>query len=427
MGDGERSGAQPRRAEWVLAANRGEIPFVAEAAERPLRRDDLLDDARAGLGLDRGAGVGALDGDDAFLEPLDVVLDALETEAALSPVGRWMTRRFLVRLLTVRFQLVAYVAADPGVRDEVITAPVVVTGPPRSGTTVLYELLALDPALRAPEGWELLRPVPPPRADAFPDPGRLALADSELRMMGSVVSGLDAIHVYAGRMPKECLSAMSLAFLSEEFTARYRVPSYVEHLFAADWRPAYEMHRLVLQVLQRRMPGTRWVLKSPVHLHALDALLAVYPDARVAVTHRDPMAVIGSVTSLVANLRWSFSDRVDLPELAAYHVDLYGRSLDRLVDARRSGVLPADRSVHGRYEDFATDPLATVVAVRAGLGLATGPDLAEAMADHLRARPQGAHGVHRYDLDGLDLDLDATRARFARYEEHFAVGSVHPR
>jgi hypothetical protein len=412
----------PPRADWVAAANRGEVPFVTEAAVRPLQRDDLLDEARAGLGLGPEAGVGALDGDDGFLGPLDVVLAALEDEAQLSPVGRWMTRRFLVRLLTVRFQLVAYVAADPGVRDEVIAAPVIVTGPPRSGTTVLYEMLALDPALRAPEGWELLRPVPPPAPERFPDPGRLALADSELRMMGSVVSGLDAIHVYAGRMPKECLSAMSLAFLSEEFTARYRVPSYVDHLFTTDWRPAYELHRLVLQVLQRRMPGTRWVLKSPVHLHALDALLETYPDARVAVTHRDPMAVLGSVTSLVANLRWSFSDRVEVADIAAYHADLYARSLDRLVDARVSGVLPADRSVHGRYEDFVAAPLVAVTEARTGLGLVTEPGLEQTMADRLRSRPQGAHGPHRYDLDGLGLDLDATRARFARYEEHFAVG-----
>ena len=412
----------PPRAEWALAANRGEIPFVAEAAERPLGRDDLLDEARASLGLGRDAGVGAIDGDDSFLEPLDVVLAALEDEAHLSPVGRWMTRRFLVRLLAVRFQLVAYLAADPGVRDEQIEAPVVVTGPPRSGTTVLYELLALDPGLRAPEGWELLRPVPPPESARFPDPARLALADSELRMMGSVVHGLDAIHVYAGRMPKECLSAMSLAFLSEEFTARYHVPSYVDHLFAADWRPAYEMHRLVLQVLQRRMPATRWVLKSPVHLHALPTLLATYPDARIAVTHRDPLPVVGSVTSLVASLRWSFSDHVDTADIARYHADLYAHALDGLVDADAAGVLGA--VVHGRYRDFVADPLDTVMAARTGLGLGTDDSLRDAMRAHLATHTRDARGEHRYDLSGLGLDLDDTRARFARYDARFLADEV---
>ena len=414
----------PPRPEWALAANRGDIPFVAEAASRPLRRDDLLDEARASLGLGSEAGVGALDGDDSFLEPLGLVLAALKEEAELTPVGRWMTRRFLLRLLEVRFQLAAYVAADPGVREEEIVAPVIVTGPPRSGTTILYELLALDPTLRAPEGWELLRPVPPPSPERFPDPGRLFLADSELRMMGSVVEGLDAIHVYAGRMPKECLSAMSLTFLSEEFTARYHVPSYAAHLFATDWAPAYEMHRLVLQVLQRRMPATRWVLKSPVHLHALPALRRTYPDARVAVTHRDPLTVVASVTSLVANLRWSFSDHVDVADIASYHVDLYARSLDGLVDAASAGSLPGDLTVHGRYEDFVDDPLAAVLAVRAGLGLDPADDLRLTVEAHLADRPKGAHGEHRYDMAGLGLDETACRARFERYEQRFGAPQV---
>jgi hypothetical protein len=216
---------------------------------------------------------------------------------------------------------------------------------------------------------------------------------------------------------------MSLAFLSEEFTARYDVPTYAAHLFAADWSPAYEMHRLVLQVLQRRMPGTRWVLKSPVHLHALPALHRTYPDARIAVTHRDPLTVLASVTSLVANLRWSFSDHVDVPGIAGYHADLYARSLDGLVDATTAGVLTGALTVHGRYEDFADGPLAAVLAVRAGLGLDTDDDLRRTMEAHLVARPKGVHGEHRYDVAGLGLDQQATRTRFARYERRFGAGA----
>ena len=120
---------------------------------------------------------------------------------------------------------------------------------------------------------------------------------------------LRAIHTYSARMPKECLSAMAFSFRSEEFVSRYHVPSYVEWLQRCDMTPAYEMHRLVLQVLQRRMPARRWVLKSPVHLQALPTLVATYPDASFVVTHRDPVAVLSSVSSLVATVRAAFSDR----------------------------------------------------------------------------------------------------------------------
>ena len=411
----------PPRPEWVRAIDRGEVLPVAEEAARPLDRDRLLGEARARLGLDADAGVGAVDGDESFLEPLDIVLRALEDEARLTLTGRWLTRRFLVRLLEVRFQLAAYVRADPGVRDEVVAEPLVVTGAPRTGTTILYGLLARDPGLRAPEGWELLRPVPPPLPDRFPDEGRLVLADAELRMMGTVVSGLDAIHAYSGRMPKECLSAMSFAFLSEEFTARYHVPSYVEHLMGADLRPAYEMHRLVLQVLQRRFGTARWLLKSPVHLHGLDALFAVYPDARLVVTHRDPLTVLGSVSSLVANLRWAHSDDVDLTDIGRYHEALYLQDLDGLVTRVEEGRLDPGRTHHGRYDDFVDDPMGAVRAVYAHHDLPLAPDAEAAMGDHLVARPKGADGEHRYDFADLGLDAGVERERFARYCAAFGV------
>jgi len=267
------------RPAWVALVNDGDAGPLTDAARRPFTLDDLLGEARARLGLpDRGP---SDIGGDETLEPLDVLLPALEREAHLTLLGRWLTRRFLLRLLTVRMHLERYAREDPAVRDEPVAAPVVVTGPPRSGTTLLHGLLAQDPALRAPLGWELLWPVPPPApaapangtddtADEMADDPRIALAEEELRAFAAVRQNLDAIHEYGARNPKECLSAMSFAFRSEEFTARYRVPSYATWLRACDMKPAYAMHRLVLAVLQRRGPRRRWVLKSPVHLHSLE-------------------------------------------------------------------------------------------------------------------------------------------------------------
>ena len=274
-----------------------------------------------------------------------MLLPALEHEAELTVIGRWMTRRFLLRFLEVRLQLTAYVRDDPGVVDEEIPEPWFVTGAPRTGTTILHALLAQDPTSRVPEGWELLRPVPPPSPDPdqFASDARITLADHELRLPGQVAGELDAIHVYRGRMHKECLSAMSFAFRSEEFTARYHVPSYVDWYERCDLRPAYDAHRLVLQILQRRFGAVHWVLKSPVHLGALPTLFAVYPDARLAVTHRDPLTVLASLTSLVATLRWAHSDRVDFAEIGRYHERLWTTALDGLVTASTDGTLDASR------------------------------------------------------------------------------------
>ena len=426
---------EPRPA-WVEAVNAGDVYPIAEVAARPLTRDALLAEARATLGLvgtgTDGFGGGGTDGfggggsGDDFVEPLDVLLDALEREAELTVVGRWLTRRFLLRLLEVRAHTVAYVRADPGVRDEVIAAPVFVAGAPRTGTTILHALVAQDPRFRVPEGWELLRPVPPVAPTAFPDPGRVALADRELRGMASVTSRLDTIHAYSGRMHKECVSSMSFVFRSEEFTARYHVPSYVKWLADCDMTPAYEWHRLVLQVLQRRWRDVHWALKSPVHLHSLTTLRAVFPDARVVITHRDPLAVLGSVTSLVATLRWAHSDTVDLTELGRYHADLYHGTLDRLVDLDERGALAGAPVVHTRYDAFLEDPVRVLRDVYDGIGVALPVDTEAAMRAHLDAHPQGALGGHAWSFDDLGLDPVAERARFARYQARFDVPDEVP-
>jgi hypothetical protein len=313
--------------------------------------------------------------------------------------------------------------ADPGVQSEPIEAPLFVAGAPRTGTTILHAMLAADPAHRVPLAWELLRPVPSPDPDprhrAF-DP-RIGLADRELVLPQTVVSGLLAIHEYGGRKPKECLSAMSFAFRSEEFTARYHVPSYEAWLERCDMTPAYEMHRLVLQVLQRRTGPASWVLKSPVHLHSLTTLFAVYPDARIAVTHRDPLALLASLTSLIATLRFAHSDKVNYEEIGGVHARRYRESFDRLADWTDSKALPEAQMHHSRYAEFLDDPAGVVPALYERFGLTFTAENKARVHAALEERPKGEHGEHVYAFEDLGLDHAEERACFRRYQARFSV------
>jgi len=163
------------------------------------------------------------------------------------------------------------------------------------------------------------------------------------------------------------------------------------------------------------------MLKSPVHLHSLATLLEVYPDARIAVTHRDPLRVLGSVTSLVANLRWVHSEKVDFAEIARYHADLYHGSLDHLATLEERGWLPPGRLHHGHYADFVADPLEAVRALYRAFGLPLGPETEARMRAYLASRPKDLRGEHRYAFEDLGLDRDAESRRFARYRERFGV------
>ena len=417
------------RPEWVTAVNDGHVLPIASEAALPLDRDGLIGEAlarqgRANEGIAALCAPGPGTGED-FLEGLDVALASLESEANLHRLGRWMTRRFLLRLLEVRIQICDWVRSDPGVRDEQIVEPLFVVGAPRTGTTVLHALLSADHRHRVPLGWEFLRPVPPPTAETYETDPRIALADAELRGPQLVTGGLDAIHAYAGRMNKECLSAMSFAFRGEEFISRYNTPSYIDWLQSCDMTPAYEMHRLVLQILQRRMPTEKWVLKSPVHLHNLPVLLDTYPDAQLVITHRDPLAILGSVTSLIATLRWAHSDDVDTTVIGRYHADLYHGDLDGLVDLQRDGTLSTDRVAHGLFADFNDDGVAVVVRIYEQLGISLPEAVRGSMTDALVASPREKHGDHQWSFEWLGLDADEQRERFARYCNAFGLPTTN--
>ena len=409
------------RPDWVAAVNRGDAGTVVDEARRLFDPDLLMAEAlvRQGRAPDDRAALG----DDAFVEPLTLFCHGLEHEADLTVMGRWMSRRMILRLLEVRIQINDYLAADPGTLDEPIDQPIFVIGAPRTGTTVMHGVMAQDPSHRAPEGWELLRPVPPPDPDPdvrATDP-RIALAGAELVMPQTVASGMLAIHEYSGRMFKECLSAMSFEFRSEEMVSRTDVPTYQAWYDTADLRPAYRTYRRVLQILQRRMPTRRWVLKSPAHLQGLPALMEVFDDARFVITHRDPTAILPSVTSLIATMRWAHSDRVDFAAIGRYHLELYGRSLDNLIDLIDSGRLPADRTAQVPHRQVSTEKLAATRSVYEQLGMELSADAETSMAAYVDATPPGKHGEHRYEFEDLGLTRAEVRARFARYIERFDI------
>ena len=345
-------------------------------------------------------------------DELTLIRSGLEHDARLTPAGRSFTDRFLQRLVDGANAIDTAFTVDPTLAAERIVEPIFVIGAPRTGTTALHRLLAADPRHRVPEGWEFLFPT------AHDTPDVIAAAADELGWPQAQQAGIRAIHTYDARMPKECLSAMSFSFRSEEFVSRYRLPAYVEFLATCDMQPAYAMHKRVLQLLQRRHSTERWVLKSPVHLQSIPELVATYPDASFIVTHRDPAEVLASVSSLIATLRRAFSDDVDPVEIGRYHLELYARSLDALVD-HTAGTLPVDRTVHVTHTELVAGPTSTIRRVYDALGIAFGDAEANAAADAAAVEREDGVGAHRYHLADFGLDPAEIRLRFERYSNRF--------
>ncbi len=371
----------------------------------------LLADACASTGLHDFGG-------DSWRPHFDVLVAALRDEAHLTLAGRIVARTELLRALRQRLLLRAAWTADPTILEEGIEQPIFVVGTGRSGTSILHELLALDPANRVPLTWELLHPG----ETIGPDPEHARRAGHAVHAFwADLQPAYASMHHNDGDEPNECIFATMLEFLSDQWGGTYEVPSYSAYLVAADQSEAYRYHRKVLQTLQRRARADRWVLKAPSHLSQLRTLFRVYPDARVVQIHRDPLKTVPSTISLMGTIRSSRCERVDVDSLAPWVCLGYAHMLDDTIDARASGELPDAQFVDVRYADLMAAPAATLTGVYQRLEIALPSAFADTVGRHLAARPRGAHGTHEYSLADTGLDAARERERFARYQATYGV------
>lgn len=360
--------------------------------------------------------------DTTFFDALSRLTRALMTEARLNLLGRISAREAIVSHLATRLGLEHDRRRYPEIAAEQIRRPIVITGLPRSGSTLLHGLLAQDPANRVPQTWEMLNPSPPPEWKSYNRDPRIASTERQLRWFHRVVPEFKLIHPVGARLPEECVVILSHSFLSAQFCSMYVVPSYQAWMRAQPLLSAYRLHRRVLQQLQWRCGGGRWILKAPAHLSALQELCAIYPDVGVIMTHREPLEVLPSEASLHTVLRQTFSDAVDPAAVGREVTELTADELRTGLQARDDGCAARSRFLDIRYRDLVKDPIGTVRRVYAHFDMPFTPIAAARMRRHLAASPKDRHGVHAYSLAQFGLDPDEERERYRGYRERFLTG-----
>jgi hypothetical protein len=362
----------------------------------------------------------------AWRDGLEALFESAASEADLNEVGLGVFASWVHRRLVNRLRVFDWVARHPELREERVERPLFVLGMLRTGTTHLSELLARDPRSRPLMKWEGLSSVPPPERATFATDPRIERTVGEVEFQYRIVPRLRAVHYEPGDGPTECVALLTQSFRAQDFFGLFRVPRYVAWYRGCDFRPAYDYHLLCLQLLQSRAPG-RWSLKAPGHMHALDALLAVYPDAQLIVTHRDPLEVVPSAASLSVTSRPDSLTRArDREGVRRYYGRLWleelGLMTDRLLAFRERQPGAAVHDV--AYRDLVCDPLGVVRAAYARFGETLSGEAEAAMAAHLAASPKGRHGRHDYDLADFGLAPEEVRERFQRYTERFGPAAA---
>ena len=422
------------RPDWVRRINLMAGSVGGHARDLvPLDAADMLDTAVAALG---GLPEGDL-GDPRWQERFEALVAAVDA-APMHVVGRLMTKQELLRSLRTRLLLTAAIDAAPKITGRPVTAPVIITGPARSGTSILFELLALDPDLRAPTAAEALHPValPEPAGDsgaagavalsepagdsgaagaaALPEP--LVLSECEQEFWADVQPEFQALHELRSDLPVECVTITQGSFCGFHWNMI---------ISRGNWLPDpavnYAYERQFLQVLQHGAGPTQWVLKTPAHLMLLPLLYSEFSDAWVVQTHRDPAKTMPSTVSTTAMIQWLRTDDVDVDGAAQNIQAVFAAGLNGSVDLRTSGAVPADRFVDVHFTELMSDPVSTLRAAYARMGRDFTDNHAAAVLDYLAHKPKGKFGVHRYQPEDWGFTAESLREAMAPYIDHFNV------
>lgn len=381
--------------------------------------DDILRQASEELGLSDY-------GPNDFRERLDLLCDEWGNDAEMNTLGRFNLRNKLLLFARSRLLIQDLLKRHPEIHDVDIRAPIIVAGLPRSGTTHLLNLMAADSRLRALPLWESYEPVPVPGeamlADGT-DPRYQRCADAWDGMQQTAPL-LAAMHPMEPDHIHEELELMGPDFASYNFEWLSPSPRWRDHYYATDQTPHYEYMKTVLKVLtwQDGSDGsdTRWVLKCPQHLEQLTVLQSVFPDATIAITHRDPVSVIQSATTMVAYGQRMSRHTIDTEATIRYWSDRVLRLLEACV--RDRDAIPAERSIDVPFHIFMADDLAMVRRIYETAGLAMTAQAEQELQQFIDDHPRGKHGQIVYDLKAdFGVDPDALREQFAFYFDAFDV------
>ena len=352
-------------------------------------------------------------GADDYTDGLAVILESYERDAGLTSLGRRVARAGLRGALAARLLANAAWAAYPGHVRVPVARPLFVTGLPRSGTTALHRLLTADPAHQGLELWLAELPQPrPPRGTWAANPvfQHIQAGYEQHHVEHPEFMG---VHYIAADSVEECWQLLRQTLRSVSYECLAHLPAYSAWLRAQDWTGPYRRHRRNLQLIGLNDAGRRWVLKNPSHLFALDAIMAVYPDALIIQTHRAPPEAIGSMCSLAAHATdgWSATFRGSV--IGADQLELWARGLEEFRRSREA--FDPAQFLDVDYARFTADPVGTVESVYAYFGLR----YSGAAADAVRAAGAGAGAVaggarpaHRYALADFGLTAGQVSERF---------------
>ena len=354
-----------------------------------------------------------------YLTGLRQLLSAYDTDPQLSSLGREFAMGGIVTTLAARLRAERGWHERPECLRTPIRAPLVITGIPRTGTTALHKLLSMDPQFQGLEHWLAEAPMVRPARASWPSQPAYQASVAALEAYFQMMPEMRKAHDMVADEVEECLDVLRQSFVSNRFGASTYIPSYDRWFLAQDEQASYRRYADVLRLIGADETDKRWLLKNPGHVAQMQCLLAVFPDALIVQTHRDPVKAIASLCSTLHMARRMFEgDAARAEVLGARECAYWQRAVDctdQLRAARPGQFFDVD------HRRFHSDPLGTIRALYAHFGLRLDQVALGRMQRWIDDSPTTRHGEHRYRLADYGVSEQQVRDRFAAYRARHAL------
>lgn len=357
-----------------------------------------------------------------YLPGLRMLLESMDYDPRFTDFGRRYAWDTVSGVLRARALAYAAMREHPGFDAAPITAPVVITGIPRTGTTALHKLMALDPRFQGLQTWLTDAPMPRPPADRWADYPAFHRTAAKLAARLADAPGKRAAHDMAADEVDECCLILRQSFVSNLWTVGWSAASYDAWWQCQSEAPAYAHLARTMQLIGSTAPHSRWLLKNPGHIDNLDLLFAVFPDARVIITHRDPAKAVPSLVAMLMMLH----PKVEVGRTLARGRIMLARETAKWANAlRKADAVAATRPgqvLHVVHGDFHRSPEAVVERIYGFIDMDL-PDRVRAdMALRIAEKPELQHGAHRYDVTDYGMTEEDVRERFGDYTARYQLG-----
>lgn len=382
----------------------------------PARFSDALDELH---GIVAGE-VGARDfGPDDYLPGLKALLLSMDYDPRFSETGRRAAWGTVIGVLRGRAQAVKSMAENPGFDAAPILAPVVITGVPRTGTTALHRLLAVDPRFQGLQSWLLDSPMPRPPREEWPQHPAFQSTVAQLEARYAAAPGKRAAHHIAAEEVHECCMLLRQSFVSNLWSCGWSAASYDAWWQCQSEGAAYRHYARCVQLIGCHEPDKRWLLKNPGHIENLDLLFAVFPDARVIQTHRDPAKAVPSLVSLLIKLHPVMEEGRAEERARVMMLRETAKWANALRKADKVRLHHPGRVLDVVHADFHARPMVELERIYAFIGMDIPPATRAALTQRIADKPELQHGEHRYAIADFGMTEDEARAPFGDYVSRY--------